>query len=420
MLIVRIVGKPEEIAVQLPSPAEQLVRVGQRKGPAAAQRVLLMEADPAQEQGLPVEEDIVAAHRDRAKTDFVGQAIRFGGDRDRVEFGTVRRPERKSGRGQLDRGDTVGAGRAPGGEGQFRDGDRDLLDGLCSVEPHADGDAVAGTGGEVDGTIGDEGGGRRDEPHLAGEPAIIPPIGHDRGNTGAPSLVVHADHERVAAGLEQRGRLEGKRREATHVMAEFVTVEIDIGFVVGRAEPEENTGIRAGRCVIEQAAVPDGPLVVEQSFVLGVPVAGHREKRAGIEAVLDQIGLRLGPAIEEEPAGRLGGRVVGLQPIVVIPGVVRIDDPVPLSVQVETGAEGGVDRGGSGGQSGQEEKTGRFQEAGHKKGGSCGVHLCAWRGGRGSPSNRNRERTRLPAGLFSSPRYRHRPTAASGRPSPRC
>ena len=71
VLIVRVVGEANIIAAQFLGPAEQLAGFSSRGGAAAAQGIFLVEANPAQENGFAVEQNVGAAGFNRAKAEFL-------------------------------------------------------------------------------------------------------------------------------------------------------------------------------------------------------------------------------------------------------------------------------------------------------------------------------------------------------------
>ena len=87
--------------------------------------------------------------------------------------------------------------------------------------------------------------GRLEQHDIAREAAVVPPVGVDGRHALGMALVVDAHDERVACRTQPAGHLELERREAAHVPAEFLAVQIDIRLVIGAAEVNELRGVSA-------------------------------------------------------------------------------------------------------------------------------------------------------------------------------
>src|SRR6478672_8454565 len=71
--------------------------------------------------------------------------------------------------------------------------------------------------------------------------------------------------------------------------AESLSVEVDVGTIVGRAEPQERTRASFQWQTFECFPVPDGPFIIEQVRALSVPITRYLQRRRLIEVVLDAI-----------------------------------------------------------------------------------------------------------------------------------
>ena len=146
------------------------------------------------------------------------------------------------------------------------------------------------------------------------------------------------------AHTDSPGDLHGERSETADVGGQLLTVEEHTARVVGRREVEESATI-LGLVHVEQPAVPDGALVVEQVGILRVPVTGDGEGHRGVEVVLHSIGRVPGLEVPE-PA-----LAIPVTQDVDVTGLVRVDDGPPLTVERLPGSiedVGQQDRAGRG------------------------------------------------------------------------
>ena len=298
-----------------------------------------MDADAAEEDGFAVEEYVAAAGADGAEADGFADFARAAADGELVEFRVFRTPEFHVRGGETEAGLAFGVGlelvfSAKAGDGEFHgfaaggpgDGDRA-------------GDGAGFLGVELDAVLGDEGFRRVDEGDAAGEAAVVPPIGVESGHGVLGAAVVHADDERVGAGFERLGDLEGERGEAADVGAEFFPVQIDVGPVVRGSEAQE-TAAGFWR-VIDFPPVPDAAFVVKKPGLLRVPVAGHLQGGGFGEIVFHAFRGIGGGGVQEDRFGAAWIRVlVALVPAVVIEaGVVGIYDGLPVAIEGLAGVE---------------------------------------------------------------------------------
>ena len=116
---------------------------------------------------------------------------------------------------------------------------------------------------KLDQIVMNKGGWSFDELHFASESAVVPPIGHQRGNSVAPAFVVDFDDEKIAGVANEIGDLEIKWREAAFVLPDLLAVEINVCLVIRGAEIDEETRVWLA-LVIERFLVPDRAFVEEQ------------------------------------------------------------------------------------------------------------------------------------------------------------
>jgi hypothetical protein len=102
-----------------------------------------------------------------------------------------------------------------------------------------------------------------DESHTPGEPAIVPPVGVERGNALAHAFVVDLDDERIVALGEIGGQFDFERCKAPCVLGELTAIDEYASVVVGRPEAQEPTFPYSVRRV-EVPAVPERAFVPEE------------------------------------------------------------------------------------------------------------------------------------------------------------
>src|ERR1035441_8532796 len=326
---------------------------------AGAEGSFGVDGGAAQEHRLAVEQEVAAPGLDGAEADAVGDAVGAGFHGDVVEFGALRRPEVEP-CVEGDAGETIGIGRERLRDAGFGDADGDLLGVVRAIEADPSGDARLRALLQLDAVILHEGGRHVNDADGGGEPAVVPPIGHDGGDEFLLALVVHLDDEDVALLADLAGDFELEGREAAFVLADLDAVEEDHGAIIGRAEPDEDA-VSGLDGAIEIALIPDGAFVEYEVGALRVPIAGDLQAVGGIEIVFDEVARGFRFQIGAETA--IGLRLVA---IVVIAGFVRIDNGAPQSVEVDTLAGGGildeVQFGGEGGENSQAEERGNKAE----------------------------------------------------------
>jgi hypothetical protein len=193
-------------------------------------------------------------------------------------------------------------------------------------------DAAGVALGQLHLVVGDVGGRQFGQQHVAGDAAVVPPVGVDGRDLVLVAAVVGLDDDEVAALGQLAGDVELEGREAALVHAELLAVQVDVGFVVDRAEVQHIVLARL-RIGLEHAAHPDGAFVQLQALGLRIPVAGYLEGRRLVETVFDPVALVLRLAVVVEAALAAGRRVEGHTAVIVEAGLVGIDDVVPAAVQ---------------------------------------------------------------------------------------
>jgi hypothetical protein len=129
------------------------------------------------------------------------------------------------------------------------------------------------------------------------------------------------------------------------MLAKLLAVQVDVGQVVGGAKIEKEPSVRPGRPVVKAPPVPDGSLLVKELLILRIPVAGNIELLASVKIVLDEICLILRLPVQEIAPGRMRRYIIWLAPIVVVPGLVGVDNDVPLPIQIQTTSGIGIEHG---------------------------------------------------------------------------
>ena len=92
-LVVRIVGEPHIITTQFVRPPKQRLDVFVVVRAPPAERRLRVNGDTAQKSRLSVQQDMLAVCLDSSEADFIFKFVISRGERDAVEFGTIRRPQ---------------------------------------------------------------------------------------------------------------------------------------------------------------------------------------------------------------------------------------------------------------------------------------------------------------------------------------
>ena len=129
-----------------------------------------------------------------------------------------------------------------------------------------------------------------DQHHIAGNPAITPPVKLQRGHGVGAAHIAHFDNQKVLAVAQNRSRLEIECRESTFVFAQLLSVQINGGLVIGRAEVNKDARVRP-LVIIELPPVPHRPFIEHQVFALRIPVSRNIQHGRRVEAVFDAIAL---------------------------------------------------------------------------------------------------------------------------------
>jgi hypothetical protein len=179
-----------------------------------------------------------------------------------------------------------------------------------------------------------------DERYVAGETAVVPPVGLQGWDAVGYAGIVDRENDEVFAFLEDVSDLAVEGGEAALVFTDFFSINPDEGAVVGGAEVEKGAGVALGE-VLKVALIPDGALVVEEVGTLGVPIAGNLECRGVGEVVV----LRMAEGVE----GSVHEEAVSAKLLMkgVKTGAVLIDDDVPVAVERSGRAVINVDEEGS-------------------------------------------------------------------------
>ena len=247
---------------------------------------------------------------------------------------------------------------------QLRKRDRDLVAGCRAFDVHAalNGGAVAI---QMQIVVVDVLCRNVDQGDVAREAAVVPPIRVEGRNAIGEARVIDGDHNEVLARMKAGRDVAVKIGKAAFVAAGLLPVDPGDGLVVGRPDVKKCLVAR-GWLVGEVALIPKQAFVVEERFMLRVPVAGNLQGGRFAEVVLDQAmaaGLR--SAVEEEAI------LSYLAMEVIEAAVVWVDDVVPVSVETERLAMIGVDQNGG--------RLGLPDAPRRKDGERCGSKDTRWR-----------------------------------------
>ena len=203
--------------------------------------------------------------------------------------------------------------------------------GIAGLEPE--------TVGQVYVVIVNEDFGDCDEGDVPCEPPIVKPVDADRWNAIDKSSGVNGHDDKVGSGLQNGSDFAVEWREAAFVIADPLLVDPDVRPVVSCTDVKECAGTGFGPSV-EVSLIPNDALVVEELWLLGIPVAGNFEGGSGREielfvvladdvgVIVHGVGLVVDPAVSiiKSPAGRLVNKIM---PVSVETGdgtVVETDD----------------------------------------------------------------------------------------------
>jgi len=112
------------------------------------------------------------------------------------------------------------------------------------------------------------------------------------------------------------------------VPADLLAIQINVCQIIGAAEVNKRARVWFAR-VIERLLVPDRALIEEQLVRLRVPIARHVQRSGAIKVILDELALRLWLGVLEITI------VAWLITVVVVTRLVRIDDDLPLTVEID-------------------------------------------------------------------------------------
>src|SRR6266404_7683560 len=125
-----------------------------------------------------------------------------------------------------------------------------------SIQSHPAVDLVSRAFPELDEVVLHETSRRLYQLDLASKSAIVPPIRVRRGNCVAPALVVYFHNQRIRFVAHQIGYFKIERRESALMPPDFFPIEIDVCYIVGRAEIDEDAGVLLA-LIIKRLLVPD-------------------------------------------------------------------------------------------------------------------------------------------------------------------
>ena len=219
-------------------------------------------------------------------------------------------------------------------------------------------DEVVVGAAEVEVVVVDELRGDFDEGDVAGEAAVVPPVGLEGWDAVGDAGVVDGEDDEVFSVFEDAGDVAVEGSEAAFVLADFLGVDPDEGAVVGRADVEEGAGVWFSG-VLEVLLVPDRAFVIEEFGALGVPVPGDLEGAGLCEVVVLRVAVGVKGGVHKEAVF-----AEDLMKVVETRRVL-VDDDVPIAVEGGDGAMVDVDEEGSVwlGHHGCGEKEGSEEEA---------------------------------------------------------
>ena len=119
---------------------------------------------------------------------------------------------------------------------------------------------IGGAADEMKIVVVDEAGGDFDECDVAGEAAVVEPVGLEGGNAFGQAGRVYSDDDEVIAVVEQVGGVAVVGGEAALVLAGEFAVDPDEAAIVGRADVEEGALVRL-LLVGEVALIPEWAFV---------------------------------------------------------------------------------------------------------------------------------------------------------------
>ena len=326
IFVVRIVGQTHEVATQLLRPREQRVGISRAVGATAAVGFLLVYADTLQEDGLTVEQNLLAARLNLAETHLVGQRLAVHRDFHLIQFRCSRAPEHRLCL-HVGRRRTVAARREHLVDFQFRNVQRHLLAGLGLVQLHGEAQTATLEAEQLQRVVLHIGGRNIDEQHVARDAAIVPPVEDLRGHILGVALVVDLHDDEVLAILQLIGDIEVERCEAADVVAHMFAVHIDVRIVVHCSEIQQRAARWVGGWPLELLVEPHRSLIEEQAFVACVPVGRNGHLLGLVEVVFDEVFRLLRLLVAEESPAR------GVHAIVVVAFLLHIDDVVPRAVE---------------------------------------------------------------------------------------
>jgi hypothetical protein len=111
---------------------------------------------------------------------------------------------------------------------------------------------------EVEVIVVDEFLGDIDERYIAGEAAVVPPVGLESGDAIGYAGIVDGENDEVLAFLEDARDLAIEGGEAALVLTDFFCIDPDEGAVVRGPKVKEGAGVRSGE-MFKVALIQMGP-----------------------------------------------------------------------------------------------------------------------------------------------------------------
>ena len=118
--------------------------------------------------------------------------------------------------------------------------------GRCAFDVNVAFDEGVVGAAEVEVIVVDDVGWEFDEGDVAGEAAVVPPVGLQGGDAVGDAGVVDGEDDEVFAVFEDAGDLAVEGSEAAFVLANLFGVDPDEAAVVGCAEVEKGAGVGFG------------------------------------------------------------------------------------------------------------------------------------------------------------------------------
>ena len=243
--------------------------------------------DAAQEDRLAVEQDVAGRDGDRAEADPVAPAVVAGGRPSRRRAsgvsGDQRRSSRRAAKLEARRpcASVVAGAASRARRSAARRSRRPPAGRRARRRPRSCRRAVSRTQASSTKVAG------TDQPHRAGEPAIVPPVGDRRRDRASVRCGVDRRRQPVVARAQQPVTSNANGVKPPSCSPEPLAVEPDLG---GDNWPRRSAGtaLAGVRRGVEAALVPDQALIIAHLGRMGQPGRGQRGDRRVVEIVLVQ------------------------------------------------------------------------------------------------------------------------------------